>query len=100
MKRFSVICLGLGVAVLAGLAQNPRPATRHRTKARPMPPIKATGPRHALIAPDPKPGTKTGVDDHLNKLERHTAKSAGTKSKAQPNKTAHARAPTANHTRT
>src|SRR5207249_3138703 len=52
MKRFSVICLGLGIAVLAGFAQNPRPATGHRTKARPMPSIKATGPRHALIAPD------------------------------------------------
>src|SRR5437773_399152 len=99
MKRFSVICLGLGIAVLAGFAQNPRPATGHRTKARPMPSIKATGPRHALIAPDPKPGTKTGVDDQLNKLERDTAKSAGTKSKDQSNKTAHAGAPKSNDTR-
>src|SRR5207249_5575618 len=73
MKRFSVICLGLGIAVLAGFAQNPRPATGHRTKARPMPSIKATGPRHALIAPDPKPCTKTGVDDQINKLELVTA---------------------------
>src|SRR2546422_3942125 len=99
MKRFSVICLGLGIAVLAGFAQNPRPATGHRTKARPMPSIKATGPRHALIAPDPKPGTKTGVDDQLNKLERDTAKSAGTKGKDQSNKTAHAGAPKSNDTR-
>src|SRR5438094_9353491 len=99
MKRFSVICLGLGVAVLAGFAQNPRPATGHRTKARPLPSTKATGPRHALIAPDPKPRTKTGADDQLNKLERDTAKSAGTKSKDQSNKTAHAGAPNTNHTR-
>ena len=99
MKRFSLICLGLGISVLAGFAQNPKPATGHRTKARPMPSIKATGPRHALIAPDPKPGTKTGVDDQLNKLERDTAKSAGTKSKDQSNKTAHAGAPKSNDTR-
>src|SRR5207244_6470280 len=70
MKRFSVIYLGLGIAVLAGFAQNPRPATGHRTKARPMPSIKATGHRHARIAPDRKPRTKTGVDDQLNQLER------------------------------
>src|SRR5947208_3596648 len=99
MKQFSLICLGLGISVLAGFAQNPKPATGHRTKARPMPSIKATGPRHALIAPDPKPGTKTGVDDQLNKLERDTAKSAGTKSKDQSNKTAHAGAPKSNDTR-
>src|SRR5437899_11293253 len=98
MKRFSVISLGLGIPVLAGFAQNPRPASGHRTKARPMPSIKATGPRHALIAPDPKPGTKTGVDDQLNKLERDTAKSAGTKSKDQSNKTAHAGARRSNDT--
>src|SRR5205814_8626410 len=99
MKRFSVICLGLGVAVLAGFAQNPRPATGHRTKARPMPSIKGTGPRHALIAPDPKPGTKTGVEDPLSKLERDTAKSAGTESKDQSNKATHAGAQESSGTR-
>jgi len=99
MKQFSLICLGLGISVLAGFAQNARPAIGHRTKARPMPSINATGPRHALTAPDPKPRTKTGIDDQLNKLERDTAKSAGTKSKDQSNKTAHAGAPKSNDTR-
>ncbi len=98
MKRFSLICLGLGISVLAGFAQNPKPATAHRAKARPMPSITAAAPRHALTAPDPKPGTKTGVDDQLNKLERDTAKSAGAKSKDQSNKTAHAGAPRSNDT--
>ena len=98
MKQFSLICLGLGISVLAGFAQNAKPAIGHRTKARPMPSINATGPRHALTAPDPKPRTKTGIDDQLNKLERDTAKSAGTKNKDQSNKTAHAGAPRSNDT--
>src|SRR2546427_7539277 len=99
MKRFSVICLGLGIAVLAGFAQNPKPATGHRAKARPMPSIKAPAPRHALTALDPKPRAKSGsVDDQLNKLERDTAKSAGAKSKDRSNKTAHAGAPRSNDT--
>ena len=99
MKRFSLICLGLGISVLAGFAQNPKPATGHRAKARPMPSIKAATPRHALTAPDRKPRAKSGsVDDQLNKLERDTAKSAGAKSKDQSNKTAHAGAPRSNDT--
>jgi len=98
MKQFSLICLGLGISVLAGFAQNAKPAIGHRTKARPMPSINATGPRHALTAPDPKPRTKTGIDDQLNKLERDTAKSAGTKNKDPSNKTAHAGVPKSNDT--
>ena len=98
MKQFSLICLGLGISVLAGFAQNAKPAIGHRTKATPMPSINATGPRHALTAPDPKPRTKTGIDDQLNKLERDTAKSAGTKNKDQSNKTAHAGVPKSNDT--
>ena len=99
MKRFSLICLGLGISVLAGFAQNPKPATGHRAKARPMPSIKAPAPRHALTALDPKPRAKSGsVDDQLNKLERDTAKSAGAKSKDRSNKTAHAGAPRSNDT--
>src|SRR6266568_5049766 len=94
IKQFSLICLGLGISVLAGFAQNAKPAIGHRTKARPMPSINATGPRHALTAPDPKPRTKTGIDDQLNKLERDTAKSAGTKNK----ETAHAGVPKSNDT--
>src|SRR5438132_14285400 len=97
MKRFSVICLGLGIAVLAGFAQNPKPAAGHRTKARPMPSITASAPRHALTAPDPKPRAKSSsVDDQLKKLERDTAKSAGARSKEQSNKTAHAGVPRSN----
>ncbi len=98
MKRFSLICLGLGISILAGFAQNPKPATGHRAKARPMPSIKAATPRHALTAPDPKPRTKTGIDDQLNKLERDTAKSAGANSKERSDKTAHAGAPRSNDT--
>src|SRR5437870_4524387 len=98
MKRFSLICLGLGISILAGFAQNPKPATGHRAKARPMPSIKAPAPRHALTALDPKPRAKSGsVNDQLNKLERDTAKSAGAKSKGS-NKTAHAAAPRSNDT--
>src|SRR5437667_10562128 len=99
MRQFSLICVGLGTSGLAGSAQNATPAIGHRTNARPMPSINATGPRHALTAPDPKPRTKTGIDDQLYKLERDTAKSAGTKSKDQSNKTAHAGAPKSNDTR-
>src|SRR5207244_2979011 len=91
-------CLRLGTSVLAGFAQNAKPAIGHPTNARPMPSIHATGPRHALTAPDPKPRTKTGIDDQLNKLERDTAKSAGTKNKDQSNKTAHAGVPKSNDT--
>jgi hypothetical protein len=99
MKRFFAICLGLGISVLAGFAQNTKPAIGQRSKARrPMPSIKAAGPRHALIVPDPKQRTKTAIDDQLNKLERDTAKSAGMKSKDQSNKTAHAGAPKSNDT--
>jgi hypothetical protein len=98
MKRFFVICLGLGISVLAGFAQNTKPAIGQRSKARPMPSIKAAGPRHALIVPDPKLRTKTAIDGQLNKLERDTAKSAGMKSKDQSNKTAHAGAPKSNDT--
>lgn len=98
MKRFFVIGLGLGISVLAGFAQNTKPAIGQRSKARPMPSIKAAGPRHALIVPDPKLRTKTAIDDQLNKLERDTAKSAGMKSKGQSNKTAHAGAPKSNDT--
>src|SRR5207245_11718399 len=90
VTRVALICLGLGISVLAGFAQYPTPATGHRAKARPMPSIKAATPRHALTAPDPKPRTSTGIDDQLNKLERDTAKSAGTKNKDKSNKTAHA----------
>src|SRR5947199_6155385 len=100
MKRFSLICVGLGISVLVGFAQNPKLATGHRVKARPMPSITAAAPRHALTAPDRKPRAKSGsVDDQLNKLERDTAKSAGAKSKDQSNKTAHAGAPKSNDTR-
>jgi len=98
MKRFSLICLGLGISVLAGFTQNTKPTIGHRSKARPMSSIKAAAPRHALIASDPKPRTKTGVDDQLNKLERDAAKSAGTKNKDQSNKTAHAGVPKSNDT--
>jgi hypothetical protein len=98
MKRFFAICLGLGISVLAGFAQNTKPAIGQRSKARPMPSIKAAGPRHALIVPAPKLRTKTAIDDQLNKLERDTATSAGMKSKDQSNKTAHAGAPKSNAT--
>src|SRR5438874_9975983 len=79
MTRFSLVCLGLGISVLAGFAQNPKPAIGHRSKARASS-IKAAAPRHAVITPDPKPRAKSGnVDDQLKKLERDTAKSAGAK---------------------
>ena len=94
MKRFSLICLALGMSVLAGFAQNAKPTIGHRSKARPMSSIKTAAPRHVVIAPDPKPRTKNGVDDQLNKLERDTA----AKSKDQSNKTAHAGAPRSNDT--
>ena len=98
MTRFSLVCLGLGISVLAGFAQNPKPAIGHRSKARASS-IKAAAPRHAVITPDPKPRAKSGsVDDQLKKLERDTAKSAGAKSKDQSNKTAHAGARRSNDT--
>ncbi len=93
MKRFSLVCLGFGMSVLAGFAQNTKPTTvlGHRTKARSMPSITAATPRHALTMPDPKPRAKTSsVGDQLNKLERDTAKSAGPRNRDQSNKTAHA----------
>jgi len=99
MKRFSLICLGLGISVLAGFAQNTKPATGHRAKARPMSSIKAAAPRHALTALDPKRRAKSGsMDDQLKKLERDTAKSAGANSKERSDKTAHAGAPRSNDT--
>jgi len=101
MKRFSLICLGVGMSVLLGFAQSTKPATvlRHRTKAKPVPSITGAAPRHAITAPDPKLRVKTGgVDAQLNSLERDTAKSAGAQSKNQSNKTAHAEAPKSNDT--
>jgi len=99
MKRFFLICIGLGISLLAGFAQNPKPATGHRTKARPMPSITASAPRHALTAPDPKPrANSSSMDDQLKKLERDTAKSAGARSKDQSNKTAHTGVPRSNDT--
>jgi hypothetical protein len=101
MKRFSLICLGLGMSVLLGFAQSTKPATvlRHRTKAKPVPSITGAAPRHAITAPDPKPRAKSSsVDDQLKKLERDTAKSAGARSKDQSNKTAHTGVPRSNDT--
>ena len=101
MKRFSLICLGLGMSVLLGFAQSTKPATvlHHRTKAKPVPSITGAAPRHAITATTPQPRVKTGsVDAQLNSLERDTAKSAGAQSKNQSNKTAHAEAPKSNDT--
>jgi len=51
MKRFSLICLGLGMSVLLGFAQSTKSATvlRHRTKTRPVPSITGEFAANSLV---------------------------------------------------